>query len=126
VNLSELSCVSPGRSPLADRTFLGEVEHLVLAASLRLGKKAYGAAIMEEIESCTGRRVQAGTVYVTVQRLEEKSLVSCSIGQPEEGRGGRPKRFVKVSPAGLRALADHRNAVLKIWDGLEGRLKESG
>ncbi|MCG6989959.1 MAG: PadR family transcriptional regulator [Gemmatimonadetes bacterium] len=108
---------------MGDRTFLGEFEHLVLAAALRLGEGAYGAALMREIEERTGRSVQAGSVYITVQRLEEKGLVRCTLGEPTEGRGGRPKRFVTPTPAGVRALADHREAMLRIWDGLEADLE---
>jgi DNA-binding PadR family transcriptional regulator len=108
---------------LGDRTFLSEFEHLVLAAALHLGEGAYGAALMREIEERTGRSIQAGTIYLTVQRLEEKGLVVCSFGEPDEGRGGRPKRFVTPTPMGVRALADHREALLSIWDGLEARLE---
>jgi len=107
---------------MGDRTFLGEFEHLVLAAAMRLGEGAYGAALMREIEERTGRSVQAGSVYITVQRLEEKGLVACTLGEADEGRGGRPKRFVTPTPAGVRALAEHREALLRIWDGLEARL----
>jgi PadR family transcriptional regulator len=107
---------------MGERTFLGEFEHLVLAAALRLGDGAYGAALMREIEERTGRSVQAGSVYITVQRLEEKGLVRCTLGEPAEGRGGRPKRFVTPTPAGVRALAEHREAMLRIWEGLEARL----
>jgi DNA-binding PadR family transcriptional regulator len=111
---------------LGDRTFLSEFEHLVLAAALRLGEDSYGAAIMREIAERTGRDVQAGTVYLTVQRLEEKGLATCSLGDPQAGRGGRPKRYVTPTPAGVQALAEHREALLGLWDGLEGHLEESG
>jgi PadR family transcriptional regulator PadR len=107
---------------MGDRTFLGEFEHLVLAAAMRLGEGAYGAALMREIEERTGRSVQAGSVYITVQRLEDKGLVTCALGEADEGRGGRPKRFVTPTPEGVRALAEHREALLRIWDGLEARL----
>jgi PadR family transcriptional regulator PadR len=109
---------------MGDRTFLSEFEHLVLAAALRLGEGAYGAALMREIEERTGRSVQAGSVYLTVQRLESKGLVRCTVGEADEGRGGRPKRFVTPTPAGVRALAEHREALLRIWDGLEAHLEE--
>lgn len=110
---------------MGERTFLSEFEHLILAAALRLREEAYGAALMREIEERTGRRVQAGTVYLTVQRLEEKGLVSCTIGEPDESRGGRPKRYVAPTPEGVRALADHREALLGIWDGIEGQLERT-
>lgn len=106
---------------MEDRSFLGEFEHLVLAAALRL-KEPYGAALIREIESATGRTVKAGSLYVTLSRLEKKGLLTLRDGEAEEGRGGRPKRFATVTPAGVRALARHRKALLRIWDGLETRL----
>ena len=108
---------------MRDRGFLGEFEHLVLAATMRLDD-AYGAALIREIEGTTGRRVRAGSLYITLERLEKKGFVRLRSGGPEPRRGGRPKRFVRVTEAGVTALATHRAALLRIWDGLEARLEE--
>ena len=108
---------------MRDRGFLGEFEHLVLAATLRLDQ-AYGASLIREIEETTGRRVQAGSLYITLERLEKKGLLTLRSGAPEPGRGGRPKRFASLTEAGKRALAAHRAALLRIWDGLEAKLEE--
>ena len=109
---------------MGDRVFLGEFEHLVLAATMRLDD-AYGASLIREIEETTGRRVLAGSLYITLERLEKKGFLSLRTGPGEQGRGGRPKRFVEATEAGVRALAMHRGALLRIWDGLEGRLERS-
>ena len=109
---------------MGSRAFLGEFEHLVLAAALRL-LQPYGASLVREIERTTGRSVQAGSLYITLDRLSEKGLVGLRTGAVEPGRGGRPKRFVEVTEAGVRALAEHREALLRIWSGLESRLEES-
>jgi PadR family transcriptional regulator PadR len=109
---------------MAERAFLGEFEHLVLAAALRV-EEPYGAALVREIEERTGRPVQAGSLYITLDRLEAKGLVTLSEGDPTPGRGGRPKRLARVTEEGVRALAEHRSALLSIWDGLEGRLGAS-
>ncbi len=56
---------------------LGEFELLVLLAALRLGAdQAYPVSIVDEIKKRTGRDVQRASVYVTLQRLEAKGLVS--------------------------------------------------
>jgi len=109
---------------MGERTFLSEFEHLILAAALHLGDDAYGAALMREIEERTARKVLAGTVYLSVQRLEDKGFVSCTVGEPDESRGGRPKRYVTPTPAGVRALAEHREALLGLWRGIEKRLEK--
>lgn len=106
------------------RAFLGEFEHLVLATALRL-KDGYGAELVRELEERTGRQVQGGALYVTLDRLEQKGYVVSRMGDPDPGRGGRPKRFVEATPEGVRALAEHRDALLRVWEGLEATLEDA-
>jgi DNA-binding PadR family transcriptional regulator len=110
---------------MADRAFPGELEHLVLAAALQQRGEGYGASLIRLIEERTGRTVQAGSIYLALDRLEEKGLVRSRLDDPDPVRGGRPKRFVRVTAAGVRALADHREALLRIWDGIESALEGS-
>lgn len=108
---------------MTDRAFLGEFEQMVLAAVLRLGEGAYGAAVLTEIETRTGRRVSSGSLYVTLDRLEQKGLIKTWLGDPAPERGGRPKRYVRVTRSGLAAVRDVRKALLKLWRGIEDRLE---
>ena len=108
---------------MTDRAFLGEFEQMMLAAVLRLGDQAYGAAILTEIAAQTGRHVSSGALYVTLDRLEDKGLIETRRADPTPERGGRPKRFVRVTPEGLEALRDVREALLKLWRGIEDRLE---
>jgi DNA-binding PadR family transcriptional regulator len=109
---------------MTDRAFLGEFEHLVLATALRL-EGGYGAELMRELEERTGRQVQGGALYVTLDRLERKGFLKSRLGEPDSSRGGRPKRFVEVTPSGVRALAQHREALLRVWEGLETTLGDA-
>jgi DNA-binding PadR family transcriptional regulator len=109
---------------MTDRTFLGEFEHLVLATALRL-KEGYGAELVRELEDRTGRQVQGGALYVTLDRLEKKGYLRSRMGEPDARRGGRPKRFVQATPEGVRALAEHREALLRVWEGLEATLGDA-
>jgi DNA-binding PadR family transcriptional regulator len=103
---------------------LGEFEHLVLATSLRLGE-GYGAELVRELESRAGREVRGGALYATLDRLERKGFLTSRMGDPDPKRGGRPKRFVSVTAEGVRALAEHRAAFLRVWEGLEDTLEEA-
>jgi DNA-binding PadR family transcriptional regulator len=103
---------------------LGEFEQLVLLAVLRAGDGAYGTRILEEIAACGGRRVSRGALYVTLARLEEKGLLLARSGDPSPARGGRPRRYLRVSAAGLRALRASRATLLRLWAGLETALGE--
>ncbi len=105
-------------------TFLGEFEHLVLATALRL-KDGYGAELVRELETRAGREVRGGALYATLDRLEQKGYLTSRMGDPDPRRGGRPKRFVEVTPDGVRALAEHRAALLRVWEGLEAALEKA-
>ncbi|MGD8276989.1 MAG: PadR family transcriptional regulator [Gemmatimonadota bacterium] len=105
------------------RKFLGEFEHMVLAATLRLGSDAYGAALIREIRGETGRRVPSGSLSLTLDRLEDKGLVRSRMGDPDPVRGGRPRRYVEVTASGVRAVRETREAMLSLWRGLESKLE---
>src|SRR5438874_12463679 len=105
------------------RSYLGEFEHLVLLAVLRLGEQAYAPAILDEIETRTGRPASAGSMYVTLDRLEDKGLLRSRLADANDDRGGRPRRYVTVTAFGLREVRASRAALLKLWRGLEGVLE---
>lgn len=105
-------------------THLGEFEHLVLATALRL-EESYGAQLVRELESRAGREVLGGALYATLDRLERKGYLTSRMGNPDPRRGGRPKRFVQVTPEGVRALAEQRATLLRVWDGIEQDLEEA-
>src|SRR2546422_10438664 len=102
---------------------LGEFEHVVLLAVLRLcGSGAYAVSVLEEIERCTGRSIARGTVYVTLDRLETKGYLKSWFADPTAERGGRAKRFYALRPRAIEALKDSRRALLQMWRGLDGVL----
>lgn len=103
--------------------FLGEFEQLVLLALLRLGDEAYGMSVRRELEDTAGRRVTFGTVYGTLDRLEEKGFVSSRHGDPDPVRGGRARRFFRVEPEGELALVRSRDMMSRMWKGV--RLKSA-
>jgi DNA-binding PadR family transcriptional regulator len=104
---------------------LGEFEQLVLLAVLRAGEGAYGTPILKELRSSGGRRVSRGALYVTLARLEEKGLLHSRAGESSPARGGWPRRYVRVSVSGLRALRATRATLLRLWAGLEAALGEA-
>lgn len=97
---------------------LGEFEALVLTAVLRVGERANGTAVYEEIGTRAGREPSLPSVHVTLRRLEEKGLVSSDVGEPSP-RGGRPRRFYRATPDGVRALREFREMWRSVWSGLE-------
>ena len=98
---------------------LGEFEQMVLLSILRLGETAYGVRVRAEIAEHTGRSVAPGALYTTFDRLEDKGFVTSRVGDPTPERGGRAKRYYKVSASGLRALKRAQNAYQSLLKGLE-------
>src|SRR5262245_48601770 len=108
------------------RENLGEFEQLVMLAIIHLtgSGDVYGVPIAEEIGRRTSRRVARAAVYIALRRLEHKGLVSTWMGDPTEERGGKSRRCVKVTRAGLRALREGRLAADRMWRGLDPRLEK--
>ena len=97
---------------------LGEFEQVVLLAILRLGPEAYGVTIRREIAACTERDPAPGALYTTLDRLEDKGLVTSRYGDPTPERGGRAKRYFTVTARGVRAVARAQRAYQRLLKGL--------
>ena len=108
------------------RESLGEFEHLVLLAIIHLGGSGdvYGVPIVEEIERRTKRKVARAAVYIALRRLENKGFVATWMGDPTQERGGKSRRCVKVTRAGLQTLRESRQVIDQMWSGLDPRLEK--
>jgi DNA-binding PadR family transcriptional regulator len=102
--------------------YLGEFEQVVLLAIMRLGDGAYGLAIKDELEAVAGRTPSSGALSTTLDRMERKGLLESAAGDTSSDRGGRPRRYVKLTAEGRALLARSRSTLMALWDGLEGAL----
>jgi len=102
--------------------YLGEFEQVILLSIMRLGDEAYGLAIKDELEKVAGRTPSSGSLYTTLDRLEKKGFLRSMAGESTAERGGRPRRYVKLTPQGTAMLAQSRSTLMALWDGLEGAL----
>lgn len=103
---------------MRDRDFLGEFEHIVVLALLRLEDRAYGVTVRQEIEIRTRREVSIGAVYATLDRLESKGYVASYRGDPTPERGGRSKRFFRVTASGVAAVSRTQQVLQSMTEGL--------
>jgi DNA-binding PadR family transcriptional regulator len=104
---------------MAGRDFLGEFEHIIVLALLRLEDRAYGVTVRQEIELRTKREVSIGAVYATLNRLEKKGYVKSRRGDPTPERGGRSKRFFRVTAKGITAVNRTQQAFESMVEGLD-------
>ena len=109
---------------MAQQPYLGEFEQQVLLVIVRLGAEAFAPDVGRELEVRAGRRVSRGALYTTFDRLEDKGLIRWKTVPGSEARDGLPRRVYSVTAAGLAALRTARDVVRKLWDGLDGRLRE--
>lgn len=107
------------------RHLLTDFELMILLATLRAGDEAYGVQIAREIERTGRRSVMLGAAYAALDRLEKNGYVNSTLGNPTPARGGRAKRFFRVTPRGLKAVRETQQALVSLWRGIpeltEGR-----
>ena len=98
---------------------LGAFEQAVLLALVHprpaSGGEVYGRAILKEVQPRLQRDVSASAVYATLNRLEQKGLISSWTEPGSAVRGGRPRRHYKLESKGLRALHASRAATRRLW-----------
>jgi PadR family transcriptional regulator len=101
---------------------LGEFEQLVLLAVLQADENdagAYGTTVFDELVGRTERRIARGAVYMTLDRLQKKGLLSSYASAPTPQRGGRMRRCYSVTKRGMAALHASRRALVQLWKGLD-------
>ena len=104
---------------MSGRDYLGEFEHIIVLALLRLDDRAYGVTVRQEIELRIHREVSIGAVYATLERLEKKGYVKSQLGDPTPERGGRSKRFFRVTAKGAAAVHRTQRALQSMTEGLK-------
>jgi DNA-binding PadR family transcriptional regulator len=103
---------------MAQRNHMSNFELMVMLVLIRLGEEAYGVPISREIERTSGREVPMGSVYATLERLEAKGMVAAELGEPTVERGGRAKRYFKVTKSGLREVRETQRTLMQLWKNL--------
>ena len=103
---------------MSPKSTLGEFEHHILLAALRLGDDAYTSSLLTELEERTGREVSAAAVYIALRRLEAAGMVSTKMRESDELGERRRRRYVRVTPAGIALAREARTRLLNLWEGL--------
>jgi DNA-binding PadR family transcriptional regulator len=100
---------------MTSRSNLGEFELMLLLAVIHLGDEAYGVTITQQLEAYRGRGVAVGSVYAALERLENKNLVESSLGDPTPERGGKAKRYFRITKEGLSQVHEARRVLTRLW-----------
>ena len=97
------------------KTYIGELEEVVLLTVAILQEEAYGVAITQHIEHQLNRKLSISAVHATLHRLSEKGYVNSQMGGATAKRGGRRKRYFKVTAAGSWVLNEIQDARNLLW-----------
>jgi len=103
------------------RNALGDLEHQVLLATLRLKGEAYSVSVVLEIEERTHRSPAQSAVFIALRRLEEKGLLDSRL-EPKSPGSGRARRYFQITPDGTLKLREVRESLLGLWNGIAAEL----
>ncbi len=107
---------------MSGNRLLGGFENLLLLAILRLDDRAYGVAIRQTLFDLAEKDVAIGAIYTGLDRLEQKGFVKSWSGEPTPERGGRAKKFYRITAQGKNALKEMRVAIQRLSFGHERSL----
>lgn len=97
---------------------IGEFEEVVMLTIAVLYNNAYGITIKQEMESRLGRKVSIGSIRTTLKRLENKGMIQSEFGEATAIRGGKRKRFFKVTPYGKQVLDHVLETRQQLWSAI--------
>ena len=90
-------------------------EELVLLAIINLKDKAYLIAIFDYLTEVIGEKLSLTSVHLPLSRLEKNGLISSKLGGATAERGGRRKKFYRISDLGWEVLEEHKRINDRLW-----------
>lgn len=97
---------------------IGEFEEVILLTVAILYENAYGISIKQDIEERLQRKVSVGAMRTALSRLEKKGFLESEFGEATSIRGGKRKRFYKVTPYGKKALERVMETRKRLWEAI--------
>jgi len=98
--------------------YLSRPEEMVLLSVWRLAKEAYGVNIRKIVSDLTGKYWSIGSIYVPLDRLEQKGFVNSFLANPTPERGGKSKRYYSLTEEGKIELKEIQKVYSAFWEGL--------
>lgn len=99
-------------------TELTRLEEQILLSVWRLQDEAYGLAIYDHIQKITGKNLAIGGIYFPLERLVKKGYLKAIQGEPTPVRGGKSKRYYKLTEIGVEEMQKTKRIQDAFWDGI--------
>lgn len=97
---------------------LGEFEELVLLTVAILHEDAYGVSIRQEMETRLKKPVSIGAMQTALRRMEKKGYLTSVMGETTAVRGGKRKRYFRITTFGVKALAQSKDVRMSMWESI--------
>lgn len=94
------------------------MEEILLLSVHQLGAEAYGVTIKSRVENILEKSVSIGAVYVPLDRLAKRGLLKTRLGDPSPERGGRSKKYYKLTQAGMEILKETKRLNDLLWTNM--------
>ena len=104
---------------------LTKLEDQILLAVLQLKGQAYGIKVYQYLEELTKNKLAIGVVYFALDRMTKRGLLESYKGEPTPVRGGRRKKYYRITKAGISALAESKKAYDLLWQGFSQAVVKS-
>ncbi len=98
--------------------YLSRPEELVLLTIWKMKEEPYGVNIRKYITKMTGKYWSIGSIYVPLDRLENKGYLNSYLASPTSERGGKSKRYYELTKEGLEQLHEIKKIYKAFWKDL--------
>ena len=107
---------------------LTKLDEFILLSVLTLREEAYGKNIFRLIRNVTGKNISLGGIYFPLERLVKKEFVESWEGESNNDRRGFRKKFYRITPEGMKALKEIKEANDCMWSTYmnSNELREAG
>ncbi|MCP4724257.1 MAG: PadR family transcriptional regulator [bacterium] len=101
------------------KDLLTRTDELLLLAIYRLKEEAYTVPILEHLEKVSAKKNWTlAAIYIPLLKLEKNGIVESYLGEPTSQRGGRSKRYYRITSKGLKALQEVKELERTMWEGI--------
>ncbi|MEO1021566.1 MAG: helix-turn-helix transcriptional regulator [Bacteroidota bacterium] len=97
---------------------LTRTEEFILLSVWKLQQDAYSIPIREKLIEITGKEYSLGAIYMPLERLEKRRLITSHFSESTPERGGRHKRIYSLTDAGKNALQEIYQVQQTFWQGV--------
>jgi DNA-binding PadR family transcriptional regulator len=103
---------------------LTKLEENVLLTILKLKDNAYIVSIKDQLENFTGKNLSFGALYVSLNRLIKYGYLESCIGESSSVRGGRAKKYYKLTKQGVITLKSIQRLQKLMWKDFDSLVDE--